>query len=96
MLDTFWFSRVGDIFEFVAISNAKDFSMEECDSWTYCVPKEREQSEWDLLYALLVTKARMTMEGCVRQRAGLAKTYQFAFHHNSFAPGHQWKETALE
>ena len=40
--------------DFIAISEANAFTKDECDVWTYYIPKEREQSEWDLYYVLLV------------------------------------------
>ena len=42
--------------EFIAISEAKAFTQDECDVWTYYIPKEREQSEWDLYYVLLIER----------------------------------------
>jgi hypothetical protein len=67
--------------EFIAISEAKNFSREESDLWTYYVPCEREQAEWHLHYALLVTR----QEG-IFQREGLAK---------SFLPGKEWKKVIM-
>ena len=90
VLDNSWFNKVGGIFEFIAISEAKDFSLEEYDSWSYYVPKEREQSEWDLYYSFLIVEREGNKE-----RAGLAKVYKHAFHYNSFSPGCQWKEIRL-
>jgi hypothetical protein len=90
VLDTIWFNHVGGIFEFLAISDAKDFSAEEYDSWSFYIPKEREQSEWDLYYALLVVD-----HGSYKERAGLAKIYQHAFHSNSFKSSCEWKYITL-
>ncbi|KAK9415054.1 putative Heterokaryon incompatibility protein [Seiridium unicorne] len=42
--------------EFIAIPEAKKFAEAECSEWTYYIPKEREQSEWDLFYVLLVER----------------------------------------
>lgn len=75
------------IFEFIAISEAKDFAPDEFDGWTYYVPKERDQREWDLWYVLLVEK----VDDVVVKRAGLGKIFQEAFQ-NSYAPGKEWKE----
>lgn len=82
VLDTTWFNHVGGTFEFIVISEAKDFSIDEYDSWSFYVPKEREQSEWDLYYTLLVVNC----DG-YKERAGLVKIYQYTFHLNSFKPG---------
>ncbi len=40
--------------DFLAISDAKAFKEEECETWTYYVPKEKENSEWELFHVLLV------------------------------------------
>ncbi|KAI9853965.1 MAG: hypothetical protein M1813_001609 [Trichoglossum hirsutum] len=76
--------------EFVAISEAKDFTQEENDSWTYYIPKEKEQSEWDLYYVLLVEHHRG-----IARRVGLGKVFKEAFF-NPCLPGRQWKEFILE
>lgn len=80
----------GDEFEFLAMSDAKNFSDEENDTWTYYIPKERDQSEWDLYYVLLVEH-----KGSIAHRVGLGKVFQEAFS-NSCLPGLEWKEIILE
>lgn len=40
--------------EFIAISESKKFRNDECQTWSYYVPKEREESEWDLFYVMLI------------------------------------------
>ncbi|KAM5344352.1 hypothetical protein ACJ41O_012889 [Fusarium nematophilum] len=45
ILDSTWFNSVGGVFEFAAISDAKEFSLEELDTWTYYIPEERQQAE---------------------------------------------------
>ncbi|MCJ1400345.1 hypothetical protein MMC11_003550 [Xylographa trunciseda] len=77
-------------YEFLAISEAKDFSLEEYDSWTYYVPKERDQSEWDLYYVFLIEVDELK----VARRLGLGKVFKEAFE-NSCEPGKQWKEFIL-
>ena len=47
-------SKLGQTFEFIAISEARDIYMEEHDSWTYYVPPDRVDSEWDLFYVLMI------------------------------------------
>jgi hypothetical protein len=37
-----WFNSVGGLFEFAAISDAKEFSFEDLDSWNYYIPEERQ------------------------------------------------------
>ena len=80
----------GSEHEFLAISEAKNFSREENDTWTYYIPKEREQSEWDLYYVLLVEH-----RGGIAHRVGLGKVFQEAFS-NPCLPGLEWKEIILE
>ncbi|KAL1640913.1 hypothetical protein SLS58_006529 [Diplodia intermedia] len=88
ILDDSWLTYVGNPLEFIAISEARDFALEEYDSWTYYVPTEREQSEWDVYFALLVHKDD---EG-IYERAGLAKIFKSAFHTHA---GLQWKPIML-
>lgn len=71
--------------EFIAISEAKTFTKDECDIWTYYIPKEREQSEWDLYYVLLLErKDNMRWE-----RVALGKAFKAAFANA------EWKEIIL-
>ncbi|RDW58760.1 hypothetical protein BP6252_13236 [Coleophoma cylindrospora] len=79
--------REDSVFEFIAISEAKDFSPEEFDGWTYYIAKERDQREWDLWYVLLVEK----VDDVVVRRVALGKIFQEAFE-NSFSPGKEWRE----
>jgi hypothetical protein len=75
------------VYELIAISEAKDFTPEEFDGWTYYIPKERDESEWDLWYVLLVEK----IDEVVVRRVGLGKVFQEAFE-NSCSPGKEWRE----
>ena len=70
--------------EFIAISDAKAFTREECDVWTYYTPKEREQSEWDLYFVLLVER-----KGVKWERVALGKVFKAAFAIS------EWKEIIL-
>lgn len=63
-------------FEFIAISEAKAFTKEEFPDWTYYIPKERVDSEWDLFYVLLVE--HFPIEGFYR-RVALGKVFKAAF-----------------
>lgn len=77
-------------YHFIAISDAHRFSLEETDTWTYYIPKERDQSEWDLYYVLLITYD----EHHIAERAGFGKVYKDAFA-NSCGAGPEWKEIIL-
>ncbi len=90
VLDKTWFNARGGIYEFAAISDAKEFALEEYDSWTYYIPEEREQAEWYLYYALMIQ-----WRSGVYVRLGLAKIYKTAFESGSLKPGMQWKELTL-
>ena len=70
--------------EFIAISDAKAFTRDECDVWTYYTPKEREQSEWDLYFVLLVER-----KGVKWERVALGKVFKAAFAIS------EWKEIIL-
>lgn len=85
VLDEKWLSHTkASQHEFIAISEAKAFTEEECEIWTYYIPKEREQSKWDLYYVLLIER-----EGYKWQRVALGKVFKAAF---SCA---EWKEIIL-
>ena len=71
--------------EFIAISEAKAFMKDECDVWTYYIEKEREQSEWDLFYVLLIERE----ENMRWERVALGKAFKKAF------ADAEWKEIVL-
>ncbi len=77
-------------YHFLAISEARHFSLEETDTWTYYIPKERDQSEWDLYYVLLITYD----EHHIAERVGLGKVFKNGFA-NSCGAGPEWKEIIL-
>lgn len=77
-------------YEFVALSDAKEFRLDEIPEWTYYIPKKREDSFWDLSYVLLVEKDELD----VARRVGLGKVFKDAFH-QSFQPGMEWREFIL-
>ncbi|KAJ9499821.1 hypothetical protein H2202_004811 [Exophiala xenobiotica] len=62
--------------DFIALSEAKSFSDEECPVWTYYIPKERHESEWDVFYVLLV---KYHPKSAVWQRVALGKVFRAAF-----------------
>ena len=70
--------------EFIAISEAKAFTRDECNVWTYYTPKEREQSEWELYFVLLVER-----KGVKWERVALGKVFKAAFASS------EWKEIIL-
>jgi hypothetical protein len=71
--------------ELIAISEAKAFSLLECESWTYYIPKERHESEWDVFYVLLIERKEEKWE-----RVGLGKVFKEAFMRTA-----QWREILL-
>ncbi len=78
--------REGSLFPFIAISDAKRFTEEECPSWTYYIPVERDESEWDLYFVLLLERNK---ERGVWERVGLGKVFQLAFRKGT------WDEVKL-
>jgi hypothetical protein len=73
--------REGSLLPFVAISDAKAFTKQECPVWTYYIPKGRDESEWDLYYVLLLER---NAERGVWERAGLGKVFQAAFREKTW------------
>ncbi|KAM5356859.1 hypothetical protein ACJ41O_003505 [Fusarium nematophilum] len=69
-------------FHFIAISEAKKFTTAECPIWTYYIPKEREESQWDLYYVLLV---ELDDERCLWERIALGKVFWAAFERAEWA-----------
>lgn len=76
--------------EFIAISEARQFDKEEYDGWAYYVPKERDQSTWDLYYVLLIE-----YRSDIAYRMGLGKVFMEAFNNSCKPEGKQWKEFIL-
>jgi hypothetical protein len=74
--------REGSVFPFIAISDAKSFTEEECPVWTFYIPKERDDSEWDLYFVFLLE--RNTERG-LWERAGLGKVFKPAFRNGDWA-----------
>lgn len=71
----------GGMFTFIAISDAKAFTEDECPVWTYYIPKERDESEWDLYFVLLLERNK---ERGVWERVGLGKVFQPAFRQGTW------------
>lgn len=78
----------GSIRNFLAISDARAFTKEECDVWTYYVPKERENSEWDLYYVFLVQQRDR-----IWYRVALGKVFKASFE--NAAQQKRWREIIL-
>ncbi|KLU92667.1 hypothetical protein MAPG_11611 [Magnaporthiopsis poae ATCC 64411] len=77
MLPHDWIAeREGQALYFIAISDAKALTMEECPVWNYYVPKEREESEWDLYHVVLLERDQ---ERALWERKGLGKVFKAAF-----------------
>ncbi|KAK0654141.1 hypothetical protein DIS24_g5495 [Lasiodiplodia hormozganensis] len=76
-------------FEFLALSEAKKFTEQECGAWTYYLPLERKQSEWDLYFVLLTEKRNGTWS-----RVALGKVFSTAFE-NGLGGSSEWKEIVL-
>ncbi|KAH7043819.1 heterokaryon incompatibility protein-domain-containing protein [Macrophomina phaseolina] len=77
-------------YEFLALSEAKRFTEEECAAWTYYMPVERKQSEWHLYFVLLVEKRNGTWS-----RVALGKVFQTAFENGLGGGPSTWKEIVL-
>lgn len=96
ILDKTWMNSVGAIFEFAAISDAKEFTLEELDTWTYYIPEERQQAEWYCFNAIML-QWQVGADGTplpVAERVGLAKIFQSSFFGRSFKPC-EWKRIVL-
>lgn len=61
---------------FVALSDAKGFTLEECPVWNYYITKEREDSEWDVYFVLLLERNN---ERALWERVALGKVFKAAF-----------------
>ncbi|KAL8367131.1 hypothetical protein RB595_008891 [Gaeumannomyces hyphopodioides] len=93
VLNDSWLNSVDGVFEFAAISEAKEFTLEELDTWTYYIPEERQQAEWYCFYALMLKWFDNEQgEGTrVAERVGLAKIFQSSFFSASFKePSWKW------
>lgn len=89
-----WMNSVGAVFEFAAISDAKEFTLEELDTWTYYIPEERQQAEWYCFYALMLKWAVDGNGSPVAERVGLAKIFQSSFFGRSYKPC-AWKRIVM-
>lgn len=69
-------NRQETLLHFIAISDAKAFTRDECPQWNYYIHVEREESEWDLYYVLLLER---NVERALWERVGLGKIFKAAF-----------------
>jgi hypothetical protein len=74
---------------FLALSEARRFTKEECPSWTYPIAKNVEDVEWDLLNVMVVMGIKRK-EGELYERRGLGKVVQKLFERDQV-----WEEIAL-
>lgn len=62
---------------FIALSDAKTMTEEECPVWNYYIPKGREESEWDSFYVMMLERNH---ERALWERIAIGKVFQAAFH----------------
>jgi hypothetical protein len=60
---------------FIALSEARKFTKDECPNWTYYIPKDFEDIEWGLFYVMLI---KWNPVRHVWDRIGLAKVLKAA------------------
>ncbi|KAK7934701.1 hypothetical protein PG985_000196 [Apiospora marii] len=60
----------------IALSDAKKLTEYECPVWNYYIPKEREESEWDLYYVMMLERNH---ERALWERVAIGKVFQAAF-----------------
>jgi hypothetical protein len=63
-------------FHFIALSEAKAFTAEECPVWNYYNSRERDDSKWDLYFVMLVQRNKVT---ALWERVAVGKVFQAAF-----------------
>lgn len=66
----------GKMWHFIAISEAKSFTREECRNWAHYIPSDLEDVDWDLFFVLLI---EWNENRQVWERVGLGKIFQAAF-----------------
>ncbi|KAK3689421.1 heterokaryon incompatibility protein-domain-containing protein [Podospora appendiculata] len=68
--------REGTPLMFIAVSDAKSLTADECPVWNYYIPKEKDESEWDLYYVMLLERNRGR---ALWERVAVGKVFQAAF-----------------
>jgi hypothetical protein len=87
VLDKDWIcDRKDQMFYFIALSDAQSFTLKECPTWTYYIPKERDESEWDLYYVMMLERNN---ERGLWERVAIGKAFKAAF------PDDLWNEIKL-
>lgn len=77
VVDEPWANRHNDkLCEFIALSDARKFTQDECTSWTYPIPINLEDIDWDLYHVMLVEYFE---DRCVWERKGLGKILKVMF-----------------
>ncbi|KAF8853181.1 HET-domain-containing protein [Acephala macrosclerotiorum] len=66
----------GKVHEFIALSDARNFTGYECPRWVHPIPKNLEDIDWDLYHVMLIEYCK---ERCVWERRGLGKVLKAAF-----------------
>jgi hypothetical protein len=106
VLDKSYLTSCPMMFQFIAISGAKEFNVDEIEHWAYYITGERDERRWYAYYALMVVNVATRgvewegdengrqNEGIVERR-GLAKIYKAAFEKGSLEPGMEWREFTL-
>lgn len=56
--------------------DVRAFTEDECPAWNYYIPKEKEESEWDLYFVMLLERNK---ERALWERIAVAKVFQAAF-----------------
>jgi len=68
--------REGVPLMFITLSDAKGLTADECPVWNYYIPKEEDESEWDLYFVMIVDRNR---ERALWERVAVGKVFQAAF-----------------
>ncbi|KAK3376334.1 heterokaryon incompatibility protein-domain-containing protein [Lasiosphaeria ovina] len=77
VLDREWITaHGGTLCRFIALSEAKSFTADECTHWAHYIAKDRDEIEWDLFHVLLV---RYNNRRLLWERVGVGKVLQQAF-----------------
>jgi hypothetical protein len=61
---------------FIALSDSKGLTADECPVWNYYIPKEKDESEWDLYFVMIIDRNR---ERALWERVAIGKVFQAAF-----------------
>lgn len=91
VVDESWANKRKDkLCEFIALSDARKFTHDECTSWKYPIPKDLEDFDWDLYNVMLVEYFE---DRCVWERKGLGKILKVRLETLDRS---KWTEIALQ